>query len=178
MKNLDTNKIYSYQEGRVLEADTGGAVKDVILTGLHSLTEGEKTPLTEYNEAFKRLQRRRRMKSIAEQAKEQAPEVITTVDPSHGTNLLVEPQTVSQSASGDIHEEGAEISDQVNDEEEPTEIERILDELADGIDEPTLPRLSDVNVALDMDEVIIEVQAEKEDWSDASEDSEESGNDD
>lgn len=49
--------------------DTGGAVEDVVLKGLLSLTEGEKTPLTQYNEAIQHLQRRRRITSVAEQAK-------------------------------------------------------------------------------------------------------------
>jgi hypothetical protein len=40
--------------------------------------------------------------------------------------------------------------------EEPNEIERILDELADGIPELTLARLNE-HVALDMDEVVVDV---------------------
>jgi len=60
---------------------------------------------------------------------------------------------------------------------EPNEIERILDELADGIPEPTLVRLSEEDVALDMDEVVVGVVDEEEDResSDGDEDSEESG---
>jgi len=70
VESLNENNVYRLQKGRVLGEDTGGAVKDVILVGLHSLTEGEKTPLTEYNEAVKRLQCRRRMTSVAEQHQE------------------------------------------------------------------------------------------------------------
>ena len=46
--------------------------------------------------------------------------------------------------------------------EEPNEIERILDELADGIPEPTLIRLSEEDVALDMDEVVVDVIDEED----------------
>jgi len=47
MDSLNENNVYRLQKGRVLGEDTGGTVKDVILAGLHSLTEGKKTPLTE-----------------------------------------------------------------------------------------------------------------------------------
>jgi len=58
---------------------------------------------------------------------------------------------------------------------EPNEIERILDELADGIPEPTLVRLSEEGVALDMDEVVVDVIDEEDSESpDSDEDSEES----
>ena len=69
MESLNENSVYRLHKGRVLGEDTGGAVKDVILVGLHSLTEGIKTPLTEYNEAFKRLQCQHSMTYVAEQAK-------------------------------------------------------------------------------------------------------------
>ena len=57
--------------------------------------------------------------------------------------------------------------------EEPTEIERILDDLADGISEPTLRRLSEEDVSLDMDEVVV-INEEGDESSDGDEDSEES----
>ena len=44
MDSLNENNVYRLTKGRVLGDDTGGAVKDVVLTGLHSLTEGEKDP--------------------------------------------------------------------------------------------------------------------------------------
>jgi len=50
MESLNENNMYRFQKGRVSDEDTGGTVKDVILVGLHNLTEGKKTPLTEYNE--------------------------------------------------------------------------------------------------------------------------------
>ena len=44
------------------------------------------------------------------------------------------------------------------DSEGPTEIGQILDEVAEGFEDPTLLRLSEEDVALDMDEVIVEVE--------------------
>ena len=44
--------------------DDDEPVKDVIEVGLQNLTEGNKNPLSEYNEAFQNLQVRRRMKPV------------------------------------------------------------------------------------------------------------------
>jgi len=49
MESLNKNNVYQFQKGRISGEEMGGAVKDVILVGLHSLTKGEKAPLTEYN---------------------------------------------------------------------------------------------------------------------------------
>ena len=59
---------------------------------------------------------------------------------------------------------------------ELNEIERILDELADGIPEPTLVRLGEEDVTLDMDEIMVDVVDEEEsESSDSGGDSEEGG---
>ena len=59
---------------------------------------------------------------------------------------------------------------------EPNKIERILDELTDGIPEPTLVRSSEEGVTLDMDDVMVDVIDEEEsESSDSGGDSEESG---
>jgi hypothetical protein len=44
-----------------------------------------------------------------------------------------------------------------NEEERPTEIGQILDDLVEGFEDSTLLRLSEEGVALDMDEVVVEV---------------------
>ena len=64
--------------------------------------------------------------------------------------------------------------DENDEDEHPTEIRQILDELADGVEDTTLLRLGEEDVALDMDEVVMEVE-EQEELSDDDEDSEESG---
>jgi hypothetical protein len=63
MESLDENNVYRIQKGRVLD-DDDDLVKDVIEVGLQNLTEGNKNPLSEYNEAFRNLQARRQMKPV------------------------------------------------------------------------------------------------------------------
>ncbi|KIM41147.1 hypothetical protein M413DRAFT_72593 [Hebeloma cylindrosporum] len=170
MESLNENNVYRLQKGRVLGEDTGGAVKDVILAGLHSLTEGEKTPLTEYNEAIKRLQRRRSMTSVADQAKSLLPQPSApsaTATPNPKTTPPLE-NPASSRGEEDLQDYEAMLVDENKGEpeEEPTEIERILDELADGVPEPTLLRLSEEDVSLDMDEVVVDVIDDEEEESD------------
>ena len=56
---------------------------------------------------------------------------------------------------------------------EPTEIDRFLDGLADGVPELSLLRLSEEDVALDMNEVVMDDEGEESQASD-DDDSEES----
>jgi len=56
-------KIPMCQKGRVLHDDKE-LVKDVIKVGLQNLMEGNKNPLSEYNETFRNLQAQRRMKPV------------------------------------------------------------------------------------------------------------------
>lgn len=90
--------------------------------------------------------------SVVEQASlSQQPEPTTTATPDPTTRPpLITP-------GGDVQDE----------------IEMILDELADGVAEPTLLRLSEEDVALDMDEVVVDVIDDEEEESD-DDDSEES----
>jgi len=77
---------------------------------------------------------------------------------------------VSENKSLDY--EGMSVDE--NAAEHPTEIRQILGELADGVEDTTLLRLSEEDVTLDMDEVVMEVE-EQEEPSDDDEASEESG---
>jgi len=63
MESLDENNVYQIQKGWVLD-DNNKLVKDVIEIGLQNLTEGNKNPLSKYNEAFRNLQAWRRMKPV------------------------------------------------------------------------------------------------------------------
>ena len=181
MDSLNENNIYHLQKGRVLGEDTSSAVKDVILVGLHSLTEGEKTPLTEYNEAVQHLQRRCSMMSVAEQKLRFQPlsEPTAPATPNPPTNLSP-PLENPAATPGEDDGEDMLVDESVEREpeeasEEPNKIKRILDELADGIPEPTLIRLSEEDVTLDMDEVVVDVIDEEDsESSDGDEDSEES----
>ena len=67
---LDENNVYRINNGQVLD-DDDELIKDVIAVGLQNLVEGNKNPLSDYNEAFRNLQARRRRKpAIAGLAKE------------------------------------------------------------------------------------------------------------
>jgi len=82
MESLDENNIYRIQKGWILD-DDNEPVKDVIKVGLQNLTEGNKNPLSEYNEAFQNLQAWQRMKPVvAEPSKEKSvPQCSTTAIP-------------------------------------------------------------------------------------------------
>ena len=58
MSSLDEHQVYQIQKGQMVKEEE--IVKDVVGIGLQSLTAGEKSPLNEYNAAFRRLQQRRR----------------------------------------------------------------------------------------------------------------------
>ena len=63
IKSLDENNVYRIQKGQVLD-DDDEPIKDVIAVGLQNLVEGSKTPLSDYNEAFRNLQARRRKNPV------------------------------------------------------------------------------------------------------------------
>ncbi|KAF5322177.1 hypothetical protein D9619_001073 [Psilocybe cf. subviscida] len=58
MDNLKENKVYQLTEGRVFEDKTQLA-KDVVAVGLDALSYSEQNPLQDYNNSFRRLQRKR-----------------------------------------------------------------------------------------------------------------------
>ena len=115
--------------------------------------------------------------SIAEQAKSVSLQLLSkptaAAAPSATTNPPIETPTLMVTENKSQDYEG--MSADENEEDKcPTEIRQILDELADGVEDTTLLRLSEEDVALDMDEVVVEVE-EQEEPSDDDEDSEESG---
>ncbi|KAF9031725.1 hypothetical protein BDP27DRAFT_1375121 [Rhodocollybia butyracea] len=61
MNSLEEHNVYTLTKGRVLDAGEEPSV-DVVSKGLEQLLHG--TPLVEYNQAFKQLQRRRRIQPI------------------------------------------------------------------------------------------------------------------
>jgi len=100
------------------------------------------------------------MTSIAEQAKlllQTPPEPTAAATSNPTTSPPIENPALTP-AGGDVQDE----------------FERILDELADGVPEPTLLRLGEEDVALDMDEVVVDVIDDEEEESSGDDDSEES----
>ena len=123
--------------------------------------EGEKTPLTEYNDAIQHLQRQRGIVSVAEQAKSHSirktlqvsglPRPTNTAGSATTDPSLETPTRLNEKEFQDYN--GMSVDE--NDEDEgPTEIGKILDGLVDGFEDSTLLRLSEEDVALDMDEVL------------------------
>lgn len=174
MKSLDDHKVYEIQKGRVLKDND--LVKDVIAVGLHNLTEGSKNPLSEYNEGFKRLQTWRRMQPITEfipkaTTPPQNPKPILGATPSrHSLNIFTHSQNPTLQTANNILQpsDDADEDGRAEEEEEAegSEAKKILDDLMNAVQDITLPRLSEEDVAVDMDKVFTEVE---DDWSDESE---------
>ena len=126
-------------------------VKDVITLGLQNLIEGNKNPLSDYNEAFRNLQARRRMKPVVPgSAREEtaATEAITSVDivnhlpqEQEGVSQL-ELATATSIDDADIDSEGEEaVYEEIS----------ILYEPEASEDELTFAMMGADDVALDMD---------------------------
>ena len=174
MDSLNDNNVYHLQKGRILGENTGGTVKDVILVGLHSLTEGEKTPLTEYNKTIQQLQCRSGIMSVTKQAKDclqPLPQPMTTTAPRSTTPPIESPTAIL--AGNDLQDSGDMLVEESTGDKELTEIDRILNDLADGVPELRLLRLNEEDVALDMVKVVMDDKGEESQASD-DDDSEES----
>jgi hypothetical protein len=165
MKSLSEYKVYKVQKGRMLRDEE--LAKDVIGVGLQNLLAGEKNPLAEYNAAFRRLQKRRRMKpvSLAVLQKLQQPGIPPPIPHPEPSIPAETSQTRAVISAEEAEEEpGSPV------EEESSEIDQILDDLENGVFEETLPRLTEEDVALDMDEVAVEDDnIDESDESDMSE---------
>lgn len=175
MDSLHENNIYEVQPGRIL--DEGDMVKDVIAVGLQHLSEGTKNPLREFNNAFQGLQKRRQMKPVSTLAEEHLtqsdseaslPHVQSVEPPS---SSIPTPSNISETApiSTQVTASEADTGDMSTDSDEveqPNELEVILDDLVYGNIEPTLPRLTEDDVALDMDEVeeVVDVESDESEW--------------
>jgi len=62
MSSLNKHKLYHIQKGWMVKEEE--IVKHVVGVGLQSLTAGEKSPLNEYNAAFRRLQQWWKMRPV------------------------------------------------------------------------------------------------------------------
>jgi hypothetical protein len=135
--------------------------------GLQNLTAGEKNPLAEYNGAFKRLQKRRNMNAVTltvleEPSKPAAHPSAPSAPP--GPSERPEPGIPSAVAADDEHSDVPE---------ETNEVEQSLNDAERRVVGETLPRLTEDDVAYDMDEVFIEESTDIDtDESDTSNESE------
>ena len=194
MDSLDEHNVYRIQPGRVLNEDDGEPVKDSITLGLQSLTGGTKNPLSDYNEAFCLLQKRRKIVPVSVQAENTRshipPDVIaeveTQIDSARAENsrsrmlhdAIAEAETQMDTSTDiscqeqqdpqnkdDPFVDSVQEDDNVQEEEVFTEVTKIIEDLENGIFDPTLARLGAGDVALDMDDVIVH---DVDEWSDSS----------
>lgn len=155
MSSLDENDIYRIKKGRTIKEDD--IVKDVIAVGLQNLTTGEKNPISDYNTALKRLQMRRKMTPVTLTVLQEP------VQPPPSPTLLNTPPILPATIT-DQDDETELFMEQVS----VSEVEQILVDLANGVVDETLPRLSEEDVAYDMDEVVVEEEEIVEDDDDDS----------
>ena len=161
MSSLDENNIYRIQKGRTIRDED--IVKDVVAVGLQNLMSGEKNPISDYNAALKRLQTRRKMTPVSLtmlQGRSEGP-----IAPAQPLTLLETPATPLPTAEVDEDAEEGLVTERMS------EVEQILQDLANGVVDETLPRLTEEDVAFDMDEVVVEEdEILDEDESDMDED--------
>jgi hypothetical protein len=159
-----------------------------VAIGLRNLTEGAKNPLSEYNTAFRRLQMRRRMTPTTDLSTESTqqspadpsqfePPIIESVDLASASesetaqigapqdSIRLGPSTLENPVSA-LTEDPNFIEDGIDEEKNVESLTGMLDDLYNG---ETLPRLSELDVAFEMDEVEI---VEEEPWDDNDSDSE------
>jgi hypothetical protein len=113
----------------------------------------KKNPISDYNTALKRLQMRRRMTPVTLTGVLQVP-----VQPPPSPNIppILPVTEADQDDKEDLITEQVSVS----------EVEQILGDLANGVMDETLPRLSEEDVAFDMDEVVVEEEVIEDDDSD------------
>ena len=166
MNSLDENDIYRIRKGRIIKEED--MVKDVVAVGLRNLMS-EKNPISDYNSALKRLQTRRKMTPVSLTtlpknpiARPQTTPVPFSPTPFETPPILPSAAEVNEITEGDI------VTQQTS------EVEQILQDLENGVVDETLPRLSEEDVAFDMDEVVVDEvilneDSESEDSSDEDE---------
>ena len=185
VSSLEQHRVYKIILGRVLTGE-GELVKDVVAIGLQNLTEGAKNPLSEYNAAFRRLQMRRRMTPVtdlptgtpqspgpANPPQFEAAIITEDVDlpgPEIGASILVHP-TLDSAAENTNKLPLTEDTSFIEPEDAEENVESLagmLDDLYKQYNGETLPRLSELDVAFDMDEEEI---LDEEPWDDNDSDS-------
>jgi len=157
MNSLSEHNVYKIQKGRTLD-DDDPLVKDIISAGFHSLTTGTKNPLNEYNDAFEKLQRRRRMKPVNKTGDSNNIGIdLEQADKVKLTGHQVGPQSTTNMESDDnpFVMRAAELLDDVEIEQPVGELEQILDDIEQGKVDVMFPVMEEEDVALDMDTVAV-----------------------
>lgn len=164
MDCLAEYKVYVVHLGRILSVDE--IVKEVVGLGLHNLTAGETNPLSDYNDNITKLQKRRGMNPVTDDMDYECDHEPKILNPTAPSAPASQPKPSSPTATNDTDPIPATVDVGSDDEgpetEERTEIQQILAEV-EGTNEPTLQRLTEEDVAYDMDEVQVEVEVEVSD---------------
>jgi hypothetical protein len=181
--SLEEYGVYKIQKDRVL-GDGNQQVPDVVAVGLKNLTDpdGKKSPLSEYNDTFQRLQRSRRMDPIhlsngsrnsteVTASESESAQITSKSLPSNPINnsdqipseLMTETIRANASDNFDI------LALQVE-EPDDSELTQILDDLEHGVHDPTLPRWTVDYVAFEMDNVLVSDNEESDSSSDSESD--------
>lgn len=155
MASLDEHGVYKLQKGRVL-GDGEQPAKDVIEIGFHALSQGPKNPLHEYNMAFKRLQTRRSMNPVTSSnigtRTSQPLETATVPVPAPSSSLASPSFPISPNAT---YNQELVFPEAINEEEhDSTELDQLLEDIEGGVVEPTFSRLTEADIAFDMDNVV------------------------
>ncbi|KAF9555008.1 hypothetical protein CPC08DRAFT_696026 [Agrocybe pediades] len=158
MVSLSEHKVYEIQKGRTLDNDDP-PVKDILSVGFDNLTAGTKSPLAEYNEAFQRLQQRRRMKPVN-------PTKDTVSNEDLGPSQAEQPDKLTNDQGRTQATEGGEVNLDDPDievaEPPPSELELIMEDLEQGKVDIIFPVTGEEDVALDMDTVDLDSESDDE----------------
>ncbi|KAK7029753.1 hypothetical protein R3P38DRAFT_3188615 [Favolaschia claudopus] len=142
MASLDEHEVYVEKEGRVLDDDEK-PVPDVISVGMAALTHGTSTtPLADFNQQFEVLRARRRLNPVAD--------LLDLMDTQQ--TPAVEGDITAANTSAEPDEDGSAVPESPGDSEEDTDEEEGAEQ-ADSFfaESPTLTRLDEGDVELDMD---------------------------
>lgn len=149
MESLSDRGTYDLTIGRVLEDDQ--EVTDAISFGLHNMISGTSSPLHEFNNAFSRLQRQRRMIPVDINTDNLLP-VTSPSTTSLNAPLSTTANTPTPTTPPPHTQVPTPDSEMVDDDESPGELETLLMELESGQGEPTLQLTTSEDVSLDFDD--------------------------
>ncbi|KAH7906597.1 hypothetical protein BJ138DRAFT_1162281 [Hygrophoropsis aurantiaca] len=154
MGSLSHHNVYKKELGRTFD-DGELPTVDVVETGFTSLSWGVNSPLNEYNNDFKTLQQRRRVKPLVGTGSQiitssLPPDLIPQTSPNHsGTRNSSQPAPATLNKATSVTLQDEDISDSDEESAEDTEA-HLVDELQAGI-RPELDLMTADDVALDMD---------------------------
>jgi hypothetical protein len=150
MASLNDHEVYVEKEGRVLDDDEK-PVPDVISVGIAALTHGASiTPLAEFNQQFDILRERRRLTPVAELLGLINTSGIPRLTPATNTDLPTDASAEAdddEDKFADLPELEAPVD---SDNEDEPGVEEDKDLFAES---PTLTRLDEGDVELEMDEI-------------------------